>query len=161
VVGYCIGTTDTTTFAKRWREIFTPLVDTKLAPEPGVRCDDPLMERDDIKGFRHAVHNASCSMLQAWPQTLQQYPAHLHIDILPDYQRKGYGTVLMNAFLDAVRSQGAAGVHLDMVRHNVTGRAFYDRIGFQTCPLVMDGGASGQTGVNGIVITLVKDLTRS
>jgi len=157
-VGYCIGSVDTTTFAKRWRDTFTPTIDSKLVPGPGVRCDDSLMERDEIKGFRHAVHNANCSMLQAWPQTLEQYPAHLHIDILPEYHRKGHGTVLMNAFLDAVMGQGAAGVHLDMVQHNVTGRAFYDRVGFQKCPLVMDGGASGETGVNGIVVTLIMDL---
>jgi ribosomal protein S18 acetylase RimI-like enzyme len=158
VVGYCIGTADTTSFAQRWRDVFTPVVDPTLVPRPEERSDDPIMERDDIKGFRHAVYNAACSMLQPWPQTLQTYPAHLHIDILPEYQRKGYGTALINAFFEAVKRRGANGVHLDMVQHNVKARAFYERLGFQICPQVLDGGASGQSGVNGVVATLVKTL---
>jgi GNAT superfamily N-acetyltransferase len=89
---------------------------------------------------------------------LETYPAHLHIDILPEYQRKGHGTTLINAFLEAVRSQGAIGVHLDMVQHNTKARAFYESIGFQVCPHILDGGTSGQSGVNGIVVTLIKTL---
>jgi ribosomal protein S18 acetylase RimI-like enzyme len=158
VVGYCIGTADTTSFAQRWRDVFTPSVDKKLVPAPGVSSSDPLMERNDIKGFRDAVHNAECSMLQSWPKILEKYPAHLHIDILPIYQRKGHGTALIDAFLTAIEEAGAKGVHLDMVQHNVTARAFYGRMGFETCSQVLDGGASGQTGVDGIVVTLVKTL---
>lgn len=158
MVGYCIGAADTAAFAQRWRDVFTPVVDPVLVPKPDVRSDNPLMERDDIKGFRHAVYNASCSMLQPWSQTLQRYPAHLHIDILPEYQRRGYGSLMINTFLEAVKSRGANGVHLDMVQHNVTGRAFYEKIGFQICPEVLDDGSSGQTGVNGIVVTLVKTI---
>lgn len=45
-----------------------------------------------------------------------------------------------------------------MMQHNMAGRAFYERIGFQICPEALDGGASGQTGVNGIVVTLVKSF---
>jgi ribosomal protein S18 acetylase RimI-like enzyme len=159
VVGYCIGAADTTAFANRWRDEFTPTVDRNLVPQPEDRSDNPLMARDNIKGFRHAVHNADCSMLQAWPDTLQSYPAHLHIDILPEYQRRGHGTALITAFFEDMKNRGANGVHLDMVRHNVSGRAFYEKIGFEVCPIVMDGGTSGQHGLNGIVLTLVKTLS--
>ncbi|EAT89937.1 hypothetical protein SNOG_03206 [Parastagonospora nodorum SN15] len=158
VVGYCIGAADTTTFAQRWREEFTPLVDPALVPRPEVRSDDPLMEKDYIKGFREAVYNAHCSMLQPWPESSQAYPAHLHIDILPEFQRQGHGKALITAFSEAVKSRGAKGVHLDMVQHNTNGRAFYQRVGFQLCSQILDGGESGQTGVNGIVVTLVKSL---
>jgi ribosomal protein S18 acetylase RimI-like enzyme len=158
VVGYCIGVADTISFAQRWRDEFVPLVDPALVPRPEVRCDDPLMEKNDTKSFRAAVYAASCSMLQDFPVTLQTYPAHMHIDIIPEYQKRGYGKALINAFFEAVRSRGAKGVHLDMVEHNVNARAFYERIGFQICPEVLDGGESGQTGVNGIVVTLVKPL---
>jgi ribosomal protein S18 acetylase RimI-like enzyme len=159
VVGYCIGTADTTSFAQRWRDVFSAVVDPKLVPQPDLQTGDALMERDDIKHFRKAVYDADCSMLQPWPQTLQQYPAHMHIDILPEYQRKGWGTVLINRFFQAVKDMGASGVHLDMAQSNVSGRAFYKRVGFQICSQVLDGGASGDTGVNGIVVTLVKDLS--
>ena len=157
-VGYCVGVADTTAFAQRWREEFAPLVDPAVIPRPKVRTDDPLMEKDDIKGFREAVYKAHCSTLQPWPQSLEEYPAHLHIDLLPEFQRKGYGKALISAFSEAVKSRGAKGVHLNMVEHNSNGRAFYERVGFRLSPQVLDGGESGQTGVNGIVVTLVKSL---
>jgi GNAT superfamily N-acetyltransferase len=116
------------------------------------------MEKDDVKGFRHAVYHGECSMLQEWPEVLGKYPAHMHIDILPEWQKKGYGRRLIEAFFEEVKKDGAEGVHLDMVRHNVNARTFYERIGFEVCPQVLDGGASGETGVNGIVATLVKSL---
>lgn len=158
VVGYCIGTADTTLFAARWREDFVDTIDPEHVPKPDIRTDDPLMDGDMAKGFRSSAYNASCSSLQDWPDTLQQFPAHMHIDILPAYQRKGYGTLLINAFFKKVKSVGAKGVHLDMVKSNGKAKAFYERIGFRTGPQVLDGGASGESGVNGIVLNLVKLL---
>ncbi|RYO53665.1 hypothetical protein AA0116_g10780 [Alternaria tenuissima] len=158
VVGYCIGAVDTTSFAQRWRDVFTPTIDPKLVPHPNIQTGDPQMERQDVKHFRKAVYEADCSMLQPWPQMLERYPAHLHIDILPEYQRKGWGSALMTSFLGTAKSSGAVGVHLDMVQSNTSARAFYEKVGFQICPQVLDDGASGQPGVNGIVVTLVMSL---
>ncbi|RAR06420.1 gcn5-related n-acetyltransferase [Stemphylium lycopersici] len=158
VVGYCLGTAETSSFARRWRDEFTPTVDPKLVPPRDLQTGDAIMEKDGIKHFRKAVYDAECSMLQPWPETLQQYPAHLHIDILQEYQRKGWGTVLIQKFFEVVKSLGASGLHLDMVESNVKARAFYESVGFRICPQVLDGGESGRTGVNNAVMTLVKDL---
>ena len=158
VVGYCVGTADTSSFAQRWRDEFAPTVDPKLVPPPDLQTQDVIMNKDDIKQFRKAVYEADCSMLQPWPKTLQQYPAHLHIDILQEYQRKGWGTVLIQKFFEAVKSLGTSGVHLDMVESNGKARAFYESVGFRICPQVLDGGESGRTGVNKIVMSFVKDL---
>jgi ribosomal protein S18 acetylase RimI-like enzyme len=70
---------------------------------------------------------------------LAGYPAHLHIDLLPDHQRKGHGRALMNAFLDALHRKGVEHVHLGMVTANTAARAFYDRLGFHEIP-VADAG---------------------
>jgi GNAT superfamily N-acetyltransferase len=158
VVGYCIGTADTTAFAHRWRTVFAPVVDPVLVPSLDVQTNDPLMERDDVKSFRSAIYDANCSMLRAWPQMLQQYPAHMHMVILPEYQRRGYGTMLIEIFFQIVKSQGANGVHVDTVVHNVIGRLFYSKNGFQLCSQVLDGGASGYAGVTGIVLTLMRAI---
>lgn len=157
-VGYCIGTADTAKFAERWREEFAPSVDTQQVPRPEIQTDQPSMEKDETKGFRHAVHHAECSALQSWPKELEKYPAHMHIDILPEYQRKGWGSALIKTLFDTVRRQGAPGIHLDMVRWNETGRSFYEKVGFKPCALVLDGGESGETGVNDVVLTMVKTL---
>jgi GNAT superfamily N-acetyltransferase len=61
---------------------------------------------------------------------LADYPAHLHIDLLPEWQGKGFGRGLINAFLTGLREAGVARVHLGMAVANVEARAFYDRLGF-------------------------------
>ena len=157
-VGYCIGTADTASFAERWREEFAPGVDSKHVPKPDVKTGDVLMEKEESKGFGRAFHRAECSALQAWPEELERYPAHMHIDILPEFQRKGWGSMLINALFDALRSQGAIGIHLGMARSNTGGRSFYEKIGFQPCSLVLDGGERGETGVEDEVLTMVKAL---
>jgi GNAT superfamily N-acetyltransferase len=70
---------------------------------------------------------------------LVDYPAHLHIDVLPDFQGQGHGRRLMAAFEAAVSVAGAAGLHLGMLTTNVKARAFYDRLGFVELP-VPDAG---------------------
>lgn len=157
-VGYCIGTPDTSSFAERWQSEFTPTIDSTVVPRPEVQTEDPLMEREECKSFRGELYNGDCSMLINWPDLLKEYPAHMHINILPEYQRKGFGTVLINRLFDAVKSAGAQGLHLGMVKHNVKARAFYEKIGFKVCSQVLDGGKSGEEGVDGIVLMLVKKL---
>ncbi|KAJ8108407.1 hypothetical protein OPT61_g8195 [Boeremia exigua] len=157
-VGYCIGTANTLEFAERWRKEFAPTVNLEQVPAPGVQTGNPLMEKEESRSFRHAVHNAGCSALQAWPKELERYPAHMHIDILPEFQRKGWGSILINRLFDAVKREGATGIHLDMVRWNTKGENFYMKMGFERCSLVLDDGRSGDTGVNDVVLTLVRSL---
>lgn len=157
-VGYCIGTADTATFAERWRTEFLAALNSAEFPRPEVKTGDPAMEREETRGFRHALWSAECSALQAWPKVLGRFPAHMHIDILPEFQRKGWGTVLIGALFEKVRGMGASGIHLDMVRWNEAGRRFYERIGFRPCGLVLDEGKSGEVGINDVVLTMVKEL---
>lgn len=58
------------------------------------------------------------------------YPAHLHIDILPDYQSKGIGSKLIKAFCDNLREQNVKGVMLIVGTENEGARRFYERNGF-------------------------------
>jgi GNAT superfamily N-acetyltransferase len=61
---------------------------------------------------------------------LADYPAHLHIDLLPDYQGKGYGRALMQRMFAALADDGAPSVYVGMVTANTDARTFYDRLGF-------------------------------
>lgn len=157
-VGYCIGTADTTSFSQEWRETFAPAVASTAVPRPEDEVDDELMERDDVKDLCRKFHHAECSALQSWPAILQQYPAHLHIDILPEYQGRGYGTMLINAFFEAVRSLGAKGVHVGVGQDNVMGRAFYKKIGFQACEPVPGNEAIGEIEADELATILLKSL---
>jgi ribosomal protein S18 acetylase RimI-like enzyme len=59
-----------------------------------------------------------------------QFPSHLHIDLLPQCQGKGYGAVMIRTLLAALKAQGSEGVHLQMSAHNARAYAFYLKLGF-------------------------------
>ena len=69
----------------------------------------------------------------------KKYPAHLHIDILDDYQRQGLGSRLMDNLTSQLRKKGVAGVMLVVGAQNEKGRNFYKKYGFKE-ELVMPFG---------------------
>lgn len=65
------------------------------------------------------------------PQNLYfEYPAHLHINILPDYQRYGIGSKLITEFENHVRTSNGKGIHLQTTNENVKAVSFYNKIGY-------------------------------
>ena len=62
----------------------------------------------------------------------RKYPAHLHIDILPEYQNQGYGSVLIKALLDELQRKGIKGIMLIADSDNHGAIRFYERFGFKT-----------------------------
>jgi len=58
------------------------------------------------------------------------YPAHLHIDILPEYQRMGIGGSLMHLFEERMASQGVPGIHLITSNRNRRALPFYGKAGY-------------------------------
>jgi ribosomal protein S18 acetylase RimI-like enzyme len=118
-VGYIIGTGDTATFVKRFAAEWIPLVTDRYPPltaEP-TTPDEVML---------HLLHTPERMIVPA----LVDYPAHLHIDLLPPFQRAGHGRALTETFAAALRTAGARAVHLGMVTENTPARAFYDRLGF-------------------------------
>ncbi|MBR3753719.1 MAG: GNAT family N-acetyltransferase [Clostridia bacterium] len=59
-----------------------------------------------------------------------EYPAHLHIDILPEYQRMGLGHKLTDALLAHLKEKGVKGIMLTTWIKNEKARGFYDKYGF-------------------------------
>lgn len=62
----------------------------------------------------------------------RSYPAHMHIDILPEYQNKGYGSKLLDALFKELESRGVKGIMLTAGLDNVGAIRFYKRNGFKT-----------------------------
>ncbi|ULQ59525.1 GNAT family N-acetyltransferase [Brucepastera parasyntrophica] len=58
------------------------------------------------------------------------YPAHLHIDLLPDIQGRGYGTVLINTVFNTLREKKCPGVHLNVDFANAAALEFYRKKDF-------------------------------
>lgn len=59
------------------------------------------------------------------------YPAHLHIDIEPPYQRQGVGHRLMDALISELGRKGIKGVRLTVAADNKKGVNFYLKYGFE------------------------------
>lgn len=58
------------------------------------------------------------------------YPAHLHINILPIAQRGGWGTKLMDSLIEHLKTKGVNGVCLGVGALNEKGINFYIKYGF-------------------------------
>lgn len=60
-----------------------------------------------------------------------RWPAHLHIDLLPEARGTGVGGRLMRTWLDALRADGVAGCHLGTWAENDDAIAFFEAMGFR------------------------------
>lgn len=121
-IGYIIATPDTRRFVELYREHWLPGFAAKY------QHVDPPASPDE--NMRH---------LGFWPERMlvpevDDYPAHLHIDLLPEAQGAGLGRALVETLADALREAGIPGLHLSMDPTNTGARAFYDRLGFTELP---------------------------
>ncbi|MFC5907758.1 GNAT family N-acetyltransferase [Streptacidiphilus monticola] len=129
-VGYVVGTADTAEFVRRFREEWLPRLADRY-PAPAWMNDPGRAPRTPTEVMLRLMHTPERMLL---PE-LADYPAHLHIDLLPSHQRAGYGRELMQALFSALVGKGVPRVHLGMVTANTPARAFYDRLGFHVIPV--------------------------
>lgn len=128
VVGYVLGTADTPAFVNAYRQQWLPRLAGRYPTPP----DPPVTDEQRLLA---AGLNPQGLLL---PE-LTPYPAHLHIDLLPDQQGHGYGRQLITTFLAAVAAAGTDAVHLGMDPSNGGARAFYLRLGFHPIPVSRPG----------------------
>jgi ribosomal protein S18 acetylase RimI-like enzyme len=60
-----------------------------------------------------------------------KYPAHLHINLRPDFRGRGIGAQLVERFRQQVRQAGGQGIHLMTLGDNEAGRKFFEAVGFR------------------------------
>ena len=122
VVGALLGALDTERCERLTREHIRPLVRrrclTGVYGWPGWLIYDLITE---IAGMRTTVPEVD----------LNQYPAHLHIGLLEDWQHGGIGTRLMAQYAAYLRSHNVPGYHLSASTHNWKGMAFYRKLGLE------------------------------
>ena len=115
VVGYVLGASDTRAFQKWFNEVWWPAASADREPVTD-------MDRDL---FKEAA--VPTRMLE---DDVDTYPAHLHIDLLPEAQGKGAGRALIDACVELQRERGVPGLHLVAENANEGAQAFYPRVGF-------------------------------
>ncbi|WP_037070302.1 GNAT family N-acetyltransferase [Pseudonocardia acaciae] len=124
-VGYILGTADTARFVAAYRERWLPRV-----ARPSQAPSDEWL-----------VHLLNRPEWMSHPELADEYPAHLHIDLLPEARGNGYGRALIETFRAALRTAGVPGMHLTTGVSNSSAQRFYRRVGFVPLPQEPPKGA--------------------
>lgn len=132
-VGYLIGVADTADYVRWHRQHWLPDFTARYAGHP----------RDAAEAGVIAAGLHPEKLLIA---ELDAYPAHLHIDLLPEAQGQGLGRVLIDGLLGTLRERGVPGLHLAYSPHNTGAAAFYARLGFR--PLAASSADAPLVGIS-------------
>ncbi len=133
VAGYVLGTADTAAFAA-WRERswWPGLRERNPLVEQGVERDDGTLDHELVRQIHQPPADLDAVLLA-------DYPAHLHIDLLPRAQARGTGRRLIETLTGALREREVPGVHLGVSAANPGAVAFYRRVGFAELAASADG----------------------
>lgn len=118
VCGYIVGCKSSLNFAKQCEENWFPALRLQHALKG--KMDNTLSER--VVSLIHTGY-------QPRPE-YADYPAHLHINLLPNTQGHGLGRQLITTFLDKLRELKVSGVHLEVSTTNRAAISFYEKVGF-------------------------------
>jgi len=122
VVGYIVATDDTDAFEQWFRdEWWPPLAARHPRPSEVVTREDRIVE-------------SAYDRAPGGDANVAEYPAHLHIDLLPETQGKGLGRQLIETLFAELTRRGVRGLHLGMDPNNSGAAAFYERLGMERLP---------------------------
>ena len=117
-LGYVLAVPDTAAFEQRLEREWWPTVRQSLIGfKPRTTHDEMVLRRIDVPERRDL-------------ERLADYPAHLHINILPEIQSGGWGRRMIDTELDALRQAGVKGVQLGVSPTNIRAKGFYEHLGF-------------------------------
>ena len=148
---------DTEAFVRKYEKEYIQYLKSQGFETP--RPDEPTGWNENLtNALRKIMFNPEAMLHKEYPQLMERWPAHLHIDILPSHQKQGWGRHLIEQFCKVAKEQRATGVHLGMAATNKDAGKFYTRVGFSRFPRVLDQGVSGENGRDGNTIWLVRTL---
>lgn len=127
VIGYIVATDDTDAFEEWFRDGWWPRYAERF-PRPAT----PRTRQETM--VEYAYERRPGRELNT-----AEYPAHLHIDLLPETQGQGLGRALIETLFTELRRRGVPGLHLGMNPANTGAARFYERIGMHRLPSA-DGG---------------------
>lgn len=118
VVGYAVAVPDTRAFEAVLNQQWWPALQAQYRDYP---ANAPLDSQ---------VLNTIRQPDAAAEELVSQWPAHLHINLLPPAQQGGWGRRLIERLLMLLRQAGVPGVHLGVSLQNEQVCGFYQRLGF-------------------------------
>ncbi len=123
VAGYVCGVVDTRAFEAALETRWWPTLRTRyVAPDPARR-----EEWTEDEARADWIHHP-----QATPAYVAaSFPAHMHMNLMPQARGTGVGRRLFDCWLTAARRQGAYSVHIGANPQNSGGIAFWAAMGFE------------------------------
>jgi GNAT superfamily N-acetyltransferase len=132
VGGYIVGAPDT--------RAFEALLEAEWWPGLRATYSDPE-GRGATLGWDDRMRRYINRPPKTPAKVVEPFPAHLHIDMLPRLQRRGFGRLLIDRWLGLIQGMGARGVHLGVGWANERAVRFYRAYGFQQLELAEYPGA--------------------
>lgn len=114
--GYVLGTSDTRAFQRWFTDTWWP---SRAHRHPARTDGDGWLLPEAQHPTRTLIDR------------VDEFPAHLHIDLMPDQQGVGAGRALIDACIELLTERGIPGVHLVAEKANAGAQAFYPRVGFE------------------------------
>ena len=130
ICGYALGALNSRRFHAAYVNEWLPEI-RKTYPDP----TGESANWTPTEWIHHQYHHAEVFL----PDSLKDYPSHLHIDLLPHAQGRGNGTSMINRLLDSLVGRGSTGVHLAMAASNQRAERFYRKLGFAELARVGSG----------------------
>jgi GNAT superfamily N-acetyltransferase len=131
VVGYLFGCVDSARAPSPKAAIARQIVRRQLLLRPGTAG---FFWRSLWDSLRHAS-------VPSGEVSDPRWPAHLHMNLLPEARGAGAGRRLMAAWLARLRELGSPGCHLGTLAENTNAIGFFTRMGFERYgpPLLVPG----------------------
>ena len=121
ICGYAFAAFDSRAFFDRYEREWRPKLTAQF----------PLPNGDRAKWTRvQHVHSWYHEPDYFMPEPYAEYPSHMHIDLLPRAQGRGYGRRMMEILMTKLRERGSPGAHLGVSAVNTPAQAFYKKLGF-------------------------------
>jgi ribosomal protein S18 acetylase RimI-like enzyme len=127
--GYVVGALDSQAFEERLDRDWWPQLRSRYPePPPGL----PRERWSPDQHLAYVIHHR----WRTPDELARRYPSHLHINLLPRLQARGYGSQMMTTLLMALRERGSWGVHLYVGLGNRHAAGFYRHLGFTELPAI-------------------------
>ena len=131
--GYIVGTKDSQKFFEKCEKDWLPILRDRYP------LSDENNQLHDIRIIKR-IHEGHIVKKE-----VMDYPAHLHINLLPETQGQGIGRKIMDIFLNNLKELNVPALHLEVGKANSGAVKYYERVGFQ---IIMEYEHSIAYGIN-------------
>ncbi|KAI0307310.1 acyl-CoA N-acyltransferase [Multifurca ochricompacta] len=123
IKGYIVGASDTRAYESATNLEWWPDLRVRFP----LKSDGEKRTKADQK-YIDLLHRGPDPALEA---CLAVSTAHMHINLLPEVQRRGWGRKLIGYAVNHLRGQGIGAVWLGIDKRNTAAMNFYEKLGFK------------------------------